>query len=584
MNTNNKISSFFNALFIKSRSLKLLDKIEKSIASLNPAGKVLFFLLSIVFSFTGIKAFLQTQEIFTTEIPSAGGSFSEGLIGSPRFINPVLAIGDTDKDLIEVIYSGLLKHNDLGEFEGNLADSYSVSEDGLTYDFHIRENAKFHDGKPVTTDDVLFTVEKVLDPVIKSPKRANWEGISIEKIDENNIRFLLKRPYSMFTEVATLGILPKHIWQNVSSEEFPFSEFNISPIGSGPFKVKSIKRNSGGIPLSLTLESYKNYTLGRPLIKSVTFKFFSNENDLINAFEEGDIESMGNISQMAAKKIETSGNKTIVSSLPRVFGVFFNQNQAAVFLNKEVREALDLSAPRKRIVDEILIGFGKSIDGPTPLTTHLNSLTQEESLEQAKEMLREGGWKANEEGILEKKKGSDTIALRFSLSTSEVPELKRTAEILKEEWQKLGAEVDIKVFEVGDLNQNVIRPRKYDSLLFGEVVGSEGDLYPFWHSSQRNDPGLNVALYANITADKLLEEIRNSNDKESIKEKRTALIEEIEKDKPAIFLFSPDFVYIPTPKIKNLSLKPILNPSERFQNIDKLFIETDKVWNIFAQK
>ena len=584
MNTHNKISSFFDALFVKSRSIGITRWIEKNIASLGPAGKTLFFLLAVIFCFTSINIFWQTQKMFTTEIPTSGGSFSEGLVGSPRFINPTLAIGDTDKDLIEIIYSGLLKHNNSGGFEGDLSDSFSVSEDGLVYDFHIREKATFHDGKPVSTEDIIFTIEKVLDPVIKSPKRASWEGVSVEKIDEHNIRFILRKPYSMFNEVATLGILPKHIWQNVTSEEFPFSEFNISPIGSGPFKVTNVKRNSGGIPVNITLESYKKYTLGRPLIKSITFKFFNNENDLIKAFEDGEVESLGNISQTAAKKIEVDGNKTIVSSLPRVFGVFFNQNQAAVFLNQEVREALDIVAPREKIVEEILVGFGNKINGPTPLETYTNEASEEESLESAKTLLSNNGWKLNQNGILEKKKGSDIIALRFSLSTSEVPELKRTAEILKEEWEKLGAEVDIKVFEISDLNQNVIRPRKYDSLLFGEVVGSEGDLYPFWHSSQRNDPGLNVALYANIKTDKLLEEIRNSNNEESIKEKRIAVIEEIKKDRPAIFLFSPDFVYVPTPKVKNISFRPVLYPSERFQNIENFFIETDRVWNIFAQK
>src|SRR3989344_5753999 len=181
MNTHNKISSFFDALFVKSRSIGITRWIEKNIASLGPAGKTLFFLLAVIFCFTSINIFWQTQKMFTTEIPTSGGSFSEGLVGSPRFINPTLAIGDTDKDLIEIIYSGLLKHNNSGGFEGDLSDSFSVSEDGLVYDFHIREKATFHDGKPVSAEDIIFTIEKILDPVIKSPKRASWEGVSVEK-------------------------------------------------------------------------------------------------------------------------------------------------------------------------------------------------------------------------------------------------------------------------------------------------------------------------------------------------------------------------------------------------------------------
>lgn len=523
------------------------------------------------------------QKLFTTEIPKFGGSFKEGMVGSPRFINPILSIGDTDKDLVEVIYSGLLKKDNDGNFVGDLANSFTVSEDGTIYDFRIRNDAFFHDNKPVTTDDVIFTIEKILDPVIKSPKRTSWEGVIVEKIDDKNIRFILKKPYSMFKEILTLGILPKHIWQSVTAEEFAFSEFNIKPIGSGPYIIKNLKRNSGGIPTSITLESYKRYVHGRPLIKNITFRFYSNEIDLLKAFEKNEIDSFGNISQNIAQKVGSSGRKTISSSLPRIFGLFFNQNQSALFLNKEVREALELLAPRKRIVDEVLGGFGKEINGPTPFDTNITERSQEERLEEAKLILEKAGWVKNDLNILEKKNGSDTITMRFSISTSEAPELKKSAEILKEEWEKLGAEIEIKIFEISDLNQNIIKARKYDALLFGQVVNSDGDLYPFWHSSQRNDPGLNVALYANITTDKLLEEIRNSNNQETIKESRNKVIQEIKKDIPAIFLFSPSFIYVPTQKIKNISLKAISSPNERFQNIEKLFIETDRVWNIFAQ-
>ncbi|MFA6273443.1 MAG: hypothetical protein WC673_03075 [Candidatus Paceibacterota bacterium] len=136
-------------------------------------------------------------------------------------------------------------------------------------------------------------------------------------------------------------------------------------------------------------------------------------------------------------------------------------------------------------------------------------------------------------------------------------------------------------FEPGELNQTVIRPRKYDALLFGEIIGRDPDLFAFWHSSQRNDPGLNVALYANIKADKFLEEARTIADQGARLEKLVAFSEEIKKDIPAIFLYSPDFMYVLPEKIKGFAFGRLTIPSDRFANINQWYVETDKVWGFF---
>ena len=177
----------------------------------------------------------------------------------------------------------------------------------------------------------------------------------------------------------------------------------------------------------------------------------------------------------------------------------------------------------------------------------------------------------------------DDEPLRFSISTSNVPELKAVAAILKKTWEEVGAEIDIKIFETGNLNQNIIRPREYDALLFGEVIGRELDLFAFWHSSQRNDPGLNIALYANITADGLLEEGRVLLDKDMRDQIYLEFEKEIKKDIPAIFLYSPDFIYIPSQQVKGISLGSITTSGDRFLNVHNWYIRTNKVWGIFSK-
>lgn len=578
----NKIVSFFDALFIRHRSLKGIERIEENVRRMKPSEKMVFFILSATFVVTSIVMLIRVSNQFLVQIPTFGGSFIEGSVGNPRFINPVIAISDTDKDLSMLIYSGLLKPDIESGFIPDLAESLNVSEDGLVYDVVLKRGLTFHDGRPLTADDVILTIEKTLDPVIKSPKRTSWEGVAVEKISDHRLRFTLKKPYAHFNEVLTMGILPKHIWQSVTSEEFPFSQFNIDPVGSGPYKVVKISRNSGGIPTSITLEAWRGYALGRPKIKTIVFKFFQNDVGLAKAISDKSVE---NSVAMSRRFIDTAKMPKMESkevSLPRVFGVFFNQNLTPVFLNPEVRVALDLSAPRQRIVSEVLGGFGKSINGPMPEDL-IEWSDFEADLERAKSLLASAGWKTNERGILEKKTKKDTSTLSFSIATSDTDELKKTAEILKSAWEGLGASVEVKVFEAGDLNQNIIRPRKYDALLFGEIVSKESDLYSFWHSSQRNDPGLNISLYANITADKLLEEMQKGLTEEELQKKKSLFKAEIKKDRPAVFLFTPDFSYVFSPKIKNISLKNISSQNERFVSIKDWYIETDRVWKIFAK-
>lgn len=582
MKPRSKIASFFNTLFIDFHHWGPLKKIERVVERMSLSEKIFFYLFSTVVGISSLVLLFQVNNYFSVEVPAFGGSFTEGVVGSPRFINPVLAISDTDKDMVSLIYSGLLKSSEDGGFEPDLAASYEIKNDGLVYDFIIKDRIYFHDGKEVTADDVVFTIEKVLDPVIKSPKKSNWEGVTVEKVNDKEIMFTLKKPYAPFLSALTLGILPKHIWENVTSEEFPFGEFNIDPVGSGPYKVEKISKNSGGIPTSITLAAWSKYALGRPKIKNIIFKFFQNEDALVKAYKDKAVESAAGLSQTAANNMASDKNLIDKASLPRVFGVFFNQNVAPVFLNKEIREALETAAPKQRIVDEVLQGFGVTLNGPTPANIETDEPKALGNLEEARDILLDAGWKENEDGILEKKTKSDTSVFRFSIATSDAPELKKTAEILKEAWEKLGASVELKIFEAGDLSQNVIKPRKYDALLFGEVVGEDSDLFPFWHSSERNDPGLNISLYTNITVDKMLEEIQKETSGQEVAEKKEAVFSEIKADGPAVFLFSPQFLYLSSPKVNNIVIKDVSSQNERFVSINKWFIETDKVWRFFA--
>ncbi len=557
--------------------------------------KIAFFALAVIFLTTSLWACWKINNLFLVETPAEGETLAEGIIGTPRFINPVLAISDADRDMTNLIYSGLMRPDNKGGLMLDMAEKYEISDDGLIYTFTLKEQLLWQDGEPITSDDVMFTIQEAKDPAIKSPRRAGWEGVTIEKIDDKSLRFTLKKSYTPFLENTTIGILPRHIWQEARAEQMSFSEFNINPIGSGPYKIKTANKNSSGIVTSYELVPNKNFALGKPYLAKLITRFYPSEKELLNAYQKGDIYSVSAITPESAEKIKKSGSIIKNLFLPRVFGVFFNQNSSKIFAYSEVRYALDYATDKKRIIDEVLQGFGTKTDYPIPSGVFgaLPSENENYSIEKAKQLLEAKGWKFNEEEkVWEKKensssksKNAEILRLEFSLSTSDTPDLKKTAELLKTMWEEMGARVNIKIYEIGDLNQNIIRPRKYDALLFGEIIGRDPDPFAFWHSSQRNDPGLNIALYANIKVDKLLEEARAITNEQKRKEKYEEFQKEVAKDAPAIFLYSPKFIYLMPSEIKGTEkTESITVPSERFSQIHKWYIKTDKVWKIFAKQ
>lgn len=574
------------SLFGKKFNIPKIDGTLSVISSLSLTEKLIFGIATLIFIGASLSMLIRVNQNFLVEIPREGGTYNEGIIGTPRFINPILALSETDRDLTSLIYSGLMRQAPNGDLIPDLAESFEISEDQTSYTFKIKEDAVFHDNKPVTADDVVFTITNAQDPGIKSPKRANWDGIVVEKISDKEVVFHLQQPYAPFLNNTTLGILPRHLWQGVSIEEFSFSNLNRQPIGSGPYKIKDVINDKSGITKTYKLISFEDFTIGKPYIKNINISFYRNEEGIIIALKDKEIESVNGVSPETAKQFIDSLEIRKIP-LPRIFAIFFNQSKAPLFIQDPVRVALDTAIDRKKIIDTVLSGFGKEINGPIP--EHLIQIDQaennteapEDKIEKAKSILNNAGWSLNEKGIMEKKTKNGSETLTFSISTADIPELISVAEQVTETWKSIGADVSVKIFNANDLNQNIIRPRKYDSLLFGQIISRDLDFYAFWHSSQRSDPGLNVADYANITIDKILEEARSLSDAEERNEVLKKFDAEIKKDTPAVFLYSPDFIYIVPKKLKGEIPTNITVPSDRFSNIHQWYLETDTVWRIF---
>ena len=573
-----KKQNFINRYFLKLHTLKASDafllKIAMSIC-------VLFLVLFLI----------QLSQAGTTQIPAVGGTFSEGIIGTPRFINPILAVTRADKDLSALIYTGLMTLGKDGVLVPNIAESVTISEDGLTYNVILRKDVVFHDGTQLTARDVGFTVTRIQDPLLASPLRVSFDGITVEEIGEFELNFILPEPYAPFIENLSFGILPEHIWKDASSEEFPFSQFNSEPIGTGPFAIQKIIRNASGIPETYILQANTTYHLGTPKIEKIVLQFFPTEEKLMTAFHEEKIDSVVGVDpiRLTEYNVKSETHHLERIPLPRTFAVFINQNKSPALRDSTARKALDLAVDRNALVSEMLGGYGNPLMSPIPTGFGI-AVQQPERIslssrtENARDILRDGGWKLNpEKQIWEKDIDGTPTLLAFSIATVNNSGFETTAELLRNAWVQLGAEVTIKQFEQADLTQAIIRPRDYEALLFGTQLGRALDFYSFWHSSQRTDPGLNVALYANITTDSILSEMRRSTNMKGRNEAIQKFANEINIENPAIFLYAPELLYIFPNEISGASFNGVSEPHERFSNIQDWYIETESVWPFFTQ-
>jgi peptide/nickel transport system substrate-binding protein len=515
-------------------------------------------------------------------VPDEGGTYTEGIVGEPRYINPAVSVAnEVDRDITTLIFSGLVKHNEMGEIVPDLAESYEIKDDGKTYEFTLRENLLWPDKTPITSDDVIFTINLIKDAKYQSPLRNMWQGVKTEKIDGRTLALKLSVEYEPFLENATLGIMPKHIWEKVSPQSFLLTQLNSKPIGFGPYQLKKITKSASGKIKSMEFSPNEKY-YEKANISTILLRFYETQDDLINAFKRREIDGFSLNSPLEKELIKSRSVNFYDVKLPRYFGVFFNQDKSKVLSDLEVRKALAMSTDKKTIVEEVLKNEAEIQDGPFPyglLEIKDPEIIYPFDFVKAEEVLDKAGWKMTEEGLREKKlKGEkNATTLEFTLTTTDWPELTQVASILKRDWEKIGVKINLDIVPVSAMQTQSIRPREYEALLFGEVLTLNPDPFSFWHSTQRKDPGLNLSMYNNKKVDGLLEIARQEIDPEIKSSKYEEFQKIIINEIPAIFLYSPNYIYAMLPKIKGMDTQAINTPSQRFENLNKWYIATKRV-------
>jgi len=524
-----------------------------------------------------VIAFLAIQvasDRFLISIPTEGGSFSEALVGHPRFVNPVLALSQTDRDIAQLIFSGLLTQDPSGTYKNDLASEYSVNEDATIHTLTLGANNTFHDGTPVTIDDVLFTYQLIKDPLIKSPLFPRLNNVEISLENSSTIVFTLAEGNNEFQQNLTVGILSKDQWNGISKEEFPFAEKNISPIGTGPYSINSTVRDKQQRISSYVLSAFRTEQ-SQPYIDTVELKFYENQQLGLQAFEAGLVDNFANISAQELLVLDhTLDQKNIKTSpLPRVFSLFMNQDSNPIFKDIEVRSFVQSAIQSNDIIEQVFFSRANKADGPIPVgnSNYNTSETATLSLEQAKKELEEKSWVLGDDGFYSKA----STTLSFTLHVPDVSELVKSASVIKQQLQAAGAQVEIIPVDENNIVDATVRRREFETLLYGQIISTPEQLYAFWHSSGVLDPGVNIAGYKNKTVDAILERIINPSNAGKNEQDYSNLQKEIREDVPVVFLFSPQFIYATDKSIKNNSLDFLEFATDRFRYIESWYIEEE---------
>jgi peptide/nickel transport system substrate-binding protein len=512
----------------------------------------------------------------TKLVPVSGGEYIEGVVGQPIFINPILVgSNDPDRDLVKLLFSDLIA----------LADNYKASGKGKVWNVRLKDNIFWHDGQSITSDDVIFTVKTIQDSDSRSPLFSMWQGVTIDRVSEREIKITLPAPYAFFeTTLKELRPIPKHIFEPVPAANLRLSDYNLEPIGSGPFKFSAIKKERSGFVSEEQLVRSENYFDKKPYLDGMTLKFYQNEDDLLGAFNSGAISGFGGLNQKNLSKINIS-HQIFKLRMPRYYAIFFNPYNNSSLKDKSVRLALNYAVDKKSLIDKVFGGQAIPVYGPLlPGIEGYDAGVYPEnnfSLEKANQLLDSNGWLIGGDGVREKtidKKESQR--LEFTLIIPEIPFLEEAAEIIKNDWGRAGIKLNLSIRSLNDTNNDVIKTRNYEMVFFGNIFrNSESpDLSSFWHSSERFYPGLNLALYENKTVDNLLMAVRENLNNTTRQADLSGIQSAIINDSPAVFLFSPPYFYAARKSLGGPEENFISLPSDRFDEIQNWYVKTARVF------
>ncbi len=538
---------------------------------------VLGWITFLVLLCIGVTLQLQALGNYYQELqPIPGGTYSEGMVGSFTNASPIFATGLVDATVSRLVFAGLLKYDANNHLVGDLAESWKVDSSDKVYTVVLRPNLKWHDGKNLTAEDVVFTFHTIQNPDAKSPLFHAWQGIEVKAVDARTITFVLPSPLAPFVYGLTTGIVPKHSLQGVEPAQLRSSPFNTAhPIGAGPFSWETIETISNGIESSqqhIGLKAYGGYHGGSPKLQQFVIKTYGDETQLLRGFQKQEFTSLVGLDHVPDTLAIDTNIQVQTTPLTAATAVFLRTDSELLKDNK-VRQALvqAVNAP------DIISGLANpaiAVDEPL-LHGQLGYNSADRQLtfnvDQANKLLDAAGWKrVGDEPV--RSNGSTKLSLKFYAQNN--PDYSYVTGRIQKAWQAIGVEAQVTLLGDVDL-QAVVSGRNYDALLYGVSIGVDPDVFAYWHSTQadtRANSRLNFSNYKSAVADKSLEAGRSRLDPSLRAAKYLPFLQTWRSDAPAIMLYQPQFLYITQGQLFGFEPSTLNTAADRFNNVENWMI------------
>lgn len=520
--------------------------------------------------------YLQNENLsanYQSDQPVAGGTYREGIVGEFTNINPIYASTNSDRSASKLIFSNLFKYDQNGEVVEDLASDWKVNKNGTVYTVELRQDARWHDGKPLTAEDVVFTYNRIQNPDVRSVLNASWQGIKVQIKDKYTVTFTLPNSFAPFLHSLTKGgILPKHVLGSVNPEQMRSNQFNtVEPIGSGPFSYSELASNEGRNELRLKKNS--DYYLGEPNISQFYLISYEDQESLISDFNGGKLAAVGGLKAVDYTAISKDRNH-VWHDVSLTNGVFlFLKNSDKKLADAEMRSALTQATDVASIL-KALNGRFVSVDSALlkgQIGYDPKFVQRGHNPDRASVILNKLGWKKAKDGW--RYKGDDKLTLVLTTQNSDY--YPRVAEEIKSQWAKVGINLEVQLVDEGSVQSNHIIPHNYQIFLSGIEIGHDPDVYVFWHSSQAQVGGYNLAEYKSAVADSSLENGRTRSDETLRDAKYQPFVQAWAQDAPAIGIYQPSYVYVQQARAAGFESSSITASEERYNDVSNWFINTE---------
>ncbi len=532
----------------------------------------LLFVLGVI-QVRGLSNYYQVSR------PAPGGIYSEGIVGLFTNANPLYANGAADTAVSQLVFSGLLKYDQRGRLTGDLADSWQLDKTQTLYTVQLRQGLKWHDGKPFTSADVVFTYNTIQNIEAQSPHFSSWQGITVKAAGPYAVTFSLLNPLSSFPYSLIGGIVPEHLLRDIPPAQLRSASFNTEPIGTGPFEWKFITVSGSSEKnrqQQITLAPNNNYWAGRPKLDAFDLSVFASDSQMIEAFGDKQINAMAGLDHPPANLVKDTSLNFYNTPLNAIVMAFFNNSQP-VLKDKAVRMALVRSVDHQQLIS--LMDYPANLVNSPLLPDQQSYINGAEQLsyssKTAETLLDEAGWKKDKNGQ-RYKDGKQLILRLVSENTSTYSAV---AQFLQQQWSKVGVKVDVSNLNVDDLQGSVVPNHDYDILLYGIHIGVDPDVFVYWDSSQASTDSqghLNLSEYKSDIADQALQSARTRPTMSLRIPKYQTFLRAWRADAPALALYQPNFLYVSHGPVYGYERRSINDAAERFYNAANWMIREER--------